>query len=517
MSAEAAGSIDWEAELVKEMVDFECDPLGFVRFAFPWGEAGSDLEHKSIQDWQAQVLTDLGSGVISIAEAISAANDRGEEAEVSAYQDATSSGHGIGKSALVAWIVLWAMSTFPDTRGIVTAGTDTQLKTKTVAEIAKWYRICITNEWFTMTSTGLFSSIKEHSKTWRIDFISWNESNPDAFAGLHNEGKRILIVMDEASQIPEIITEVIKGALTDANTQIMWFMFGNPTKSGTPFYDCWGRFARSWVTRKIDSRTVAISNKTQIETYRAEYGEDSDFFKVRVRGEFPSIGSMQFIETDLVQAARIRAVETLPTDPFVVMVDVARFGDDSTVIGGRRGLDARSVPWLRNQGDDTMTTASKAAKYARDNNASAIFVDGTGVGGGVVDRLRQLELPMGCMVYEVHNGEKPNGAISIEDKRIKFANHITEMMWHVKTWLKRGAIPDDDSLERQLTTREYGYDGNDAIVLEKKQDMKKRLKMSPDDADCLALSFHMPIRLESRVKNHTPAKARKPMASRRRR
>ena len=346
-----------------------------------------------------------------------------------------------------------------------------------------------------MTASAIFSALPDHKKTWRIDFIPWSESNPDAFAGLHNEGKRVLIIFDEASQIPEVIVEVIKGALTDANTQIVFMMFGNPTRTGTPFYDCWGRFSKRWNTRKIDSRTVAISNKTQIKGWEEDYGEDSDFFKVRVRGEFPSVGSMQFIPTDRVQAARTREVETLPSDPFVVGVDVGRFGDDPSVIQGRKGRDARSVPRLERHGIDTMTLASETAKFARENNARAIFVDGTGIGAGVVDRLKQLELPPNCIVYEVHFGAKPNNAFTVEEDGVSFGNHITEMAYHMKQWLIGGAIADDDMLEREMTIREYGYDKNDAFLLEKKADVKKRLKMSPDRFDALALTFHMPVTL----------------------
>ena len=493
-----------------DIASFECDPLGFVLYNWQWGEG--ELEGKYPDEWQLDVLRDVGNGVLSIAQAIERAMDEGYEAETEAYQDATSSGHGIGKSALVSWLVIWAISTFVDTRGIVTAGTETQLRTKTNAEVAKWLRMSLVKDWFIHTGTAIYSADPRHAKTWRIDFIPWSESNPDAFAGLHNEGKRIIIIFDEASQIPEVITEVIKGALTDANTQIMWFMFGNPTTTGTPFYDCWGRFHRSWNTRKIDSRTAKISNKTQIAQWERDYGEDSDFFKVRVRGEFPSVGSMQFIGTDLVQSARKREVETLPSDAGIVMVDVARFGDDNSVIGFRRGRDARSVPWKEFNGIDTMTLASEAARMARENDAAAIMVDGTGIGGGVVDRLRQLELPEGCKVYEVHFGGKPNGAIEAEDDTAKFKNHIMEMTYHMRSWLAKGAIPDHDGLERELTTREYGYDKDNKFMLEKKEAVKKRLKMSPDWFDCLALSFHVPVTKERRNVNMTPARRNKPMS-----
>ena len=507
---------DYEGELIDEIAGFECDPLGYAEFAFPWGEEGSPLENKILLEWQRELLTELGEGVLSIAQAIEKAREHDEEAQVEAYQDATSSGHGIGKSALISIIIFWAMSSFEDTRGIVTAGTDTQLKTKTIPELSKWYRMCINKHWFIQTSTAIYSAIPEHAKTWRIDYIPWSEHNPEAFAGLHNEGKRIVVIMDEASTIAKVICETIKGALTDAGTQIIWMMFGNPTRTGTPFHECFGRQRHRWNTRKIDSRTVEITNKAQLQGYVDDYGEESDFVKVRVRGEFPAAGSTQFISQTLVDEARKREAVSIATDPFIVMVDVARFGDDQSIIGGRKGRDARSVPWERYRNIDTMTLANHAARYARQNNAKAIFVDGTGVGGGVVDRLRQLELPIGCKVYDVQFGSSCNYAFKENKRGDKYGNHIAEMSGNMRDWLETGAIPDEDQLCDELAQREYGYNGKGEIILEKKKDMKKRGLSSPDNWDCLALSFHLPV--TNVVKTHTPQqRSTKPMARPRRR
>lgn len=504
--------IDFEQELIDDIAGFQHDPLGYALYAFPWGEPGSALESKTLLAWQIELLEDLGAGVLNIAQAIEAAN---EADEAQAYQDATSSGHGIGKSAIVSIIVLWAISTFEDTRGIVTAGTEAQLRTKTVPELAKWHRMCINKHWFIQTATAIYSSVPEHAKTWRIDYIPWSEHNPEAFAGLHNEGKRILVIMDEASTIPKIICDTIRGALTDAGTEIIWMMFGNPTRTGTPFHEAFGRQKHRWATRKIDSRNVEITNKAQLNGYVDDYGEGSDFVRIRVRGEFPRAGTTQFIAQDLIDVARKREAESLDSDPFMVMVDVARFGDDRSVIGGRKGRDARSVPWESYRGIDTMELASHAARYARQNNAKAIFVDGTGVGGGVVDRLRQLELPAGCMVYDVQFGSGCNHAFSENARGDKYANHIAEMSGHMRDWLEIGAIPDDDELCDELAQRQFGYNGKGEIVLERKKDMKKRGLSSPDKWDCLALGFHLPIAKPKKTAVK-PIRSKKPMARRRR-
>ena len=238
-------------ELIETLAEFSSDPVGFVFFAFPWGEEGTELFEELPQEWQLAVLRDLGAGVINITEAV---------------QIARTSGHGIGKSALVAWIILWAISTFEDCKGVVTANTENQLKTKTWAEVSKWHRLFIARELFRMTATALFAADPLHERTWRIDMVPWSERNTEAFAGLHNSGKRILVIFDEGSSIPDVIYEVTEGALTDRNTQIIWMVFGNPTRNKGRFRDCFpgGRFAHRWKSAAIDSRDVTISNKDQL-------------------------------------------------------------------------------------------------------------------------------------------------------------------------------------------------------------------------------------------------------------
>ena len=155
-----------------------------------------------------------------------------------AIQLAVASGHGIGKTALVSWIILWAISTKPDARGVVTANTETQLKTKTWAELGKWFHMFIGKDFFSLTATALFAKDSAHERTWRIDMVPWCERNTEAFAGLHNKERRILVVFDEASAIPDVIWETTEGALTDANTEIIWCVFGNPTRNTGRFREC---------------------------------------------------------------------------------------------------------------------------------------------------------------------------------------------------------------------------------------------------------------------------------------
>lgn len=458
-----------EQDLLDDIAGYHHDPLGFVRYAFPWGE--SELTSDSGPDeWQTDILSTLGerlrAGDITASEAI---------------QIAVASGHGIGKSALVAWLILWALCTFEDTRGVVTANTENQLKTKTWAELAKWYRLMICKHWFALTATAIFSVDPEHQRTWRIDMVPWSEQNTEAFAGLHNKGKRILLVFDEASAIPATIWEVSEGALTDEGTEIIWAAFGNPTQTTGRFRECWTRFKHRWLTRQIDSRTVKRTNKAQIQKWLDDYGEDSDFFRVRVRGVFPRAGLNQLIGEDIVEACLRYKAEGYEAMPVIIGVDVARFGDDQSVIIRRQGR--KVFPPAKFRGLDTVALAGKVIEAIREFDPDAVFIDGVGVGGGVVDQIRARNFDLS--VFDVNAGARAG------DEKT-YARKDAEMWGGMKEFLKGGAeLPDDAELREELTARQYGYTPLLAMQLEKKDDLKKpdRLGRSPDTADALAMTF----------------------------
>lgn len=462
--------------VLAELGGFSNRPYDFVMWAFPWGEPGSELEESTgPEGWQRDVLMHMQENLQS------------GMAFHEAVQIAICSGHGVGKSALVSWIIIWAISTFEDTRGVVTANTETQLKTKTWAELGKWYRLFIAKEMFKLTATAIYSVDEAHERTWRVDMVPWSERTVEAFAGMHNKHKRVLVIFDEASAILDMIWETTEGALTDSDTQIFWIVCGNPTRNTGRFRDCFGRYANRWKGFRVDSRLVSITNKLQIAKWIEDYGEDSDFVRVRVRGVFPRAGSLQFIASDLVLVARSREVSVHLHDPFIIGVDVARFGDDSSVIYFRKGRDGRTFAPIKLHGVDTMTLAAKVVEERARYKADAVFVDGTGVGGGVVDRLRQLRVS--C--FDVQFG---SSADRVGEEGTRYKNKRAEMWGFMRDWLKGGAIPDDPELEQQLIGLEYGYAGDEmAIQLERKKDMKKRLGFSPDIADALALTFAYPV------------------------
>ena len=442
-----------EKRRFKRNADFRRDPLGFVRWAFPWGDSDTALANSTgPEPWQKEVLKEIG---------------RKLEAGESPVRVAVASGHGVGKSALIAWLMLWA-GTEPSTRGVVTANTETQLKTKTWAELGKWHRLAVTNNWYELGATSLVSTLPGTGESGRIDMVPWSATNPEAFAGLHNKGGRVLLLFDEASAIAESIWETAEGALTDADTEIIWIVFGNPTRTQGRFFECFNRFRKRWFHRQVDSRKVSLTDKAQIAAWVQDYGEDSDFVRVRVRGQFPRAGTMQFIDAERVEAAMVRVPDPAADRhmPLLMGVDVARFGDDRSVICLRRGRDAKSWPVEKHQGMDLMTLAGRVAEKAAAESVRAVFVDEGGVGAGVVDRLRQLGVPF---VFGVNFGsaaERWDG----EGAKPLYANKRAEMWGNLKEWLAQGAVPNDPELRADLCGVEYGFNGKNEIQLEKKED-----------------------------------------------
>ncbi len=466
------GSAGARRALIADVAGFHSDPLGYVLYVFPWGEKGTPLHGKNLRRWQRAFLAGVGerlqSGAVEAGQVI---------------REATASGHGIGKSALVAMLLKWAFDTMPDTRGIVTANTDTQLRTKTWPELAKWHAMSLTRDWATLTATALISNAPGHDKTWRIDAIPWSEHNTEAFAGLHNEGKRILLVFDEASAIADRVWEVAEGALTDEGTEIIWTVFGNPTRNTGRFRDCFR--SERWNTRHIDSRTVEGVNLVEIAGMVAEYGEDSDIVKVRVRGIFPSQSAAQFIGADDVTTSQAREAppQAYQHAARVLGVDVARHGDDESVIFKRQGMYAERPRRLRIT--DTMVLAQEVADVIDGWKPDAVFIDATGMGWGVIDRLRQMGY--GRTLYAVQVGEKAT-------LPAEYVNHRAELWARMRTWVREtGVLPVDAELERELCAPEYDYDDKNRLRLESKKQLKARGEKSPDSADALALTFHASI------------------------
>jgi Helicase len=480
------------SEALQAVGQFSYDPLGLTMMSLPWKQPGLPLEDKpGPRAWQGMVMKTIHTHLTN------------KETRHQPLRIAVSSGHGIGKSALVGMLSNWAMS-WPQARVMITANTEQQLTSKTSPEVAKWMKMSMLSDLFNHATMKISS--KEDPDGWRLDFVTWSATNTEAFAGLHNLGNLILIMTDESAAIDDKVWEVIEGALTDENTVLIWIALGNPTRNVGRFRECFGRYKHLWKTAQIDARDVEGTNKEYLQSLVDTYGIDSDIVKVRVLGQFPSASSMQFIGTELVEAAMEREhVESaiLASDPVIFGLDHARFGDDASVLAIRQGRDARSRTWLRWQGANSMEIASSVNEAMRRHLPDAVFVDAGGPNaGGVIDRLRQLnhDTPWAEKIFEINFGSSTRdmtarGPNNVE--RVRVANKRAQMWQNMKVWLDRALLPpltgDFDSfgqrLRDDLIGPEYSYNKAEEILLEKKEHMKARGLASPDYGDALALTF----------------------------
>ncbi len=459
-------AVDLAAQLLRQTAR---DPYQFVMRAFPWGEPGTPLEDKvGPRSWQAEELIALGEHLNSAR-------------RFEPFRDSIASGHGIGKSALMAFLILWGTSTVVDARGTVTANTEAQLRTKTWPELRKWYAMCAVRDFFKVDNTVFRSSDNEHALTWRMDALPWSENNPEAFAGLHNEGKRILFLMDEASAVHDAIWEVVEGALTDANTEIIFIVQGNPTRPTGRFFDTHNRLKHRWRHRKVDSRSVEGTNKAQLQQWVDDYGLGSDFVRVRVLGEFPMRASNQLISLEDIQAAQSRDNAPNVTDPLVFGIDVARFGDDESVLYTRKGVSGGIYNYYSWRQFDMVQLADAIAPLIVEYKPHYVNIDGGGVGGGLIDILRHR----GFNVTEVLFGAVPRNP--------DYVNKRTEMWCDMRDWIKaNGSIPwQDKDLEADLKNQTYTIKENrtNSMALTPKEIMKRDGLPSPDHGDALALTF----------------------------
>lgn len=485
---------DDDAELADFVSQFYADPLGFVLACYPWGEEGPLKDHDGPDQWQREHLTWIG-------EQVAARGFDGLHA-VAPIRSTVSSGHGIGKSVEVAWIVDWIMSTRPHCQGTVTANTFTQLQTKTWAAIQRWTKMCLTGHWFVINADRMYHP--DHKESWFCALQSSREENSEAFAGQHAADSTSFYIVDEASAIADAILEVAEGGLTDGEPMI--FLFGNPTRSSGKFHRItFGSDRERWHATIVDSRTSRFTNKQQIAEWAQDYGEDSDFFRVRVKGLPPSASDLQFIGSGIVFAAQRVMAVTLPDDPLIAGADIARGGADEFVLRFRCGKDARSIPAIRVPGEqarDSMKLVTLLAealgKTWNGKKIAMLFIDATGgsIGGPVADRLRQLGHKN---VIDVQfGGESPDP---------KIANMRAYMWSKTRDWLSGGgAIDASPGLETDLTGPGYFHDKQDRLLLESKEQMKKRGLDSPDDGDALALTFAQIVAIKAPTppKPYTP-------------
>jgi len=463
------------------------DPLRFVMGAYPWQEPGGPLaREEGPDDNQREFLLALGDEVKQ-------RKFDGETPVLPILMNETS-GHGTGKSAMGGWITDWILSTRPHSIGTVTAGTAMQLEERTWAAILYWTRLCITAPWFDLQARGIFS--KDFPSSWKVIAQTSKDQNAQSFAGQHAKTSTSWYLFDEASEIGDKIWETAYGGLTDGEP--MMFAWGQPVRNTGEFYRvCFGSLAARWNGRRVDSRSSRFTNKELIDQWITDYGIDSDYIKVRIRGLPPSASELQYIDKARVDLARKRTMVALPDDPIIAGFDVSGGGKAWNVIRFRQGLNGDVLPAIRMPGDKDPDRSARIALCAEllndrrpGHHLAAMFVDAA-FGAAIVSRLHALGF---TNVHEINNGGDSPDAHQLNMRAHGYAKG--------KDWLLLGSLPDEDRLCEQLCLAGYHINVAGKLVIESKKDIMARGEASPDDSDAFLLTF------AQAVAPKTPAKAR---------
>lgn len=465
---EAKRYADW-------LLSFQTRPWDWVLTCYPWRQPGSPLEERFPELWQREWLKRL-------QDELQRKDLSPEEVTNRVLRIATAAGHGVGKTALVAWVIHWFVSVFPGGRAVVTASTQPQLDTKTWRTLAEWQHVAI-NGWQIEWTASRYKN-RDAPNTWYVSAIPWSEHNPQAFAGEH--GKYVLIIFDEASAIAASIWEVIKGAFTTG--LIFFFAFGNPTEGSGGFYDAFHKpgEVELWIQFRVDAREVSFANKKEIEAWITTYGEDSDFCRTRIYGQFPKSAAATFISPEVVAAAQSRIIEwkNIPRIvPRLMGIDLARQGADLNAIVKRQGrkVHPKIVTWSER---DSMISADYIAREIAEWQPDLVFVDGTGLGGPVVDYLRRRGF--GRIIVECQYGARP----TTTDDAKRYTNMRTCSWARMREMLPYMDLPPIPGLAEELCAPKFRFQlKNDQMLLEPKEEMAKRGIKSPNMADALAQTF----------------------------
>ena len=476
--------VEAEKELMTELwsMNIKDDPLNFVKFVFEWGKEGTPLENfTGPRKWQEKILRDIGIHI-----------QRNQSVDLpEMFRLAVASGRGIGKSALVSWLILWMLSTRLGSTIIVTANTEQQLRSRTWAELGKWLTLAINSHWFNKTATtirpaqwfeeALIRDLKIDTGYYYAQAQLWSEEKPDAFAGIHSS-YGVCLRMDEASGIPSPIYSVSEGFFSEPTADRYWFTFSNPRRNTGPFYDSFHSKRSYWNQEQIDSRTVEGTDKELFQQMLEQYVEDSTVARVEVLGEFPRADDDTVIPMELIKAAVDRDVALSASAPIIWGLDVARYGGDNSALCVRQGntvLELKSF-----QSMDLMQLCGAIKNRYDDCTAlerpQEILIDVIGLGYGVVDRLAEQNLPVrGFNVAEAPATKK------------NYLNLRAELWFAIKDWLAQRdcRLPNDDELVSELAAPIYKYTSSGKIKLESKEEMRKRGIKSPDKADALSLTM----------------------------
>lgn len=393
------------------------------------------------------------------------------------------SGHGVGKSALDAWSVFWYMTTHYPCKVPCTAPTSHQLKDILWAEFAKWHRRmpeALRNEFAIKSSDQdlrvyLVASPEESFASGRTG----RKDNPEALQGFHSDN--LLFVLDEASGIDDIVFQVAEGALSTPNAKVL--MTANPTRTSGYFFESHHKMRHRWHTMRVSCEDSSQVSPAYIQDMADKYGVESNIFRVRVLGDFPASDDDVLMPLDLIESAVSRDIEPITSIMPVWGLDVARFGNCRTALAKRQSnrLLEPVKSWAKR---DLMEVAGLVLQEYENTPSNLmpaeILVDAIGLGAGVVDRLKELGLP----VRGINVGESPSG----KDRYMRLRD---ELWWLGREWFESRTcqIPEDETLISQLCTLRYAISSSGKIQIERKEQLMERGVQSPDEADAFILTF----------------------------
>ena len=391
---------------------------------------------------------------------------------------AIKSGHGVGKTAFESWVVLWWLLTHYPCKAAVTANSAHQLSDVLWTEIDRWARGMPQAFKDLLDFKSDKIALKGAPDSFAVARTSRRE-NPESLAGFHSP--HMLFVIEEASGVPNVIFETASGALSTPGAKII--MCGNPTRSDGYFYDAFHGDREKWHCITVSCEDGEYVDPKFITDMSEKYGEASNVFRVRVLGEFPTQSDDVLLPLHLVEDATHRDVEAGPTTPVTWGLDVARFGSDRSALAKRQG-NVLIEPIKTWQNKDLMELAGivlaeyDAVPYSK--RPQAIYIDAIGLGAGLADRLRELDMPaVAVSVSET---------ASLKDR---FNRLRDELFWAAREWFEARdcKIPSDDTLISELTGIRYKYLSSGKLKIESKDEMKKRGQRSPDVADAFVLTF----------------------------
>lgn len=406
------------------------DPERFVLFTYPWGVPGTPLEKfKGPRLWQRKFLRKIRDQIAintqrlveaSSTPSSSPTDDQLDEVLLNAVREAIASGRGIGKSALVAWLIDWMMTTRIGSSTIVSANSESQLRSVTWAELIKWVAMSINSHWWDISATKMVPAkwladlvekdLKKGTRYWAAEGKLWSEENPDSYAGPHNYDG-MMVIFDEASGIPDPIWSVAAGFFTENTPHRFWLAFSNPRRSNGYFYECFHSKSEFWGTENINALTVEGVDKAIYEQIINEYGSDSDQAKIEVYGEFPDMGSDEYISVKSVDEAMGRAPYDDLDIEIVMGVDPGKGKPDPCLCCIRRGRDVLDFKELIE--DDPEELEMKILNYAEEYDCKTLVVDEGGLGWALCKSFKKS----GYKIIKINSAWKSSNPVVWGNKR----------------------------------------------------------------------------------------------------